>query len=1253
MHKELRLINEALYIKLEKVYASLLDYQEDVYIHMQVFLEQLFKQSLLEVNPTQKKHLTLGQMLHNNQLRKKLFDAYTNFNLEKTKRIVFWGNQTKHTLEEKLSEHVIEDIVYVSLCVSDYLLKQQIRINPLTVEDLKKSVQETAEPAYIQESFQQKTEKSITQISKEITETNTAITKVKEQLGGVVETMSPETLTLEIKKTNESLIKTENTLETLEEKRVILINRAKEENLTDETNQAILKERTQVQNALQKHELEYEDLTYKLTNLMSLQNQDIEDINRNKLKSRLEALEERLEELTQNKVKFQELYDRVSSRNDYFARAYKLKVVNEIKDSMNFSSSYLQNQSYRVTNLSFEQVSTHPQRSYYAVLYNALTRGAVVAPSRFLNRLNLNDDDLSKIYAIEVVILCLIRTNKLKDNSWSISIDDDAKWHLKIAFRNLKRKLKQLSKLTDEKPRLPKLIISDANTLKLSFELGSSDANTHQIFIRHHNSYLSENKLWIESFIPYRLNSLNTIQQSILEEFLYEWFKHKNFRKGQYKILANYLNGASTIGILPTGSGKSMIFYMAAMLQPKQTIVIAPLTTLIDDQVGKLKNVYGFGRVDGIISSQKANEKTDIISKFKKQSLMMVFVSPERLQNMRFRYALHQMGQRKQLGHIVLDEVHCLSDWGHDFRISYLMLAKTINDYIEKPRFLGLTATASVNVIQDLMIELKITNMKNVVFSREFKRDNLIFKLHLFDSPEAMEEKLSKAITNRLNDNSLYNVLPKKDNPNTGIIFCRTKKNSRTSVELVHHRLYEDIKNRTPLSQKPFIGKFTGTVKSDFGPFMNNEITLLVATKAFGMGVDKPNVRFTIHYGIPSSREAFYQEAGRAGRDTKEAHCHLFTYLPSLEEKPLIDELLSLKTPVKKLKDLSRKLPRDSYISTNSFFLTKDLSSPEEEAEVLEKYYQEIIAGKRSYRTEQNEQYTIEKYLYQLYKLGLINNWSVDYISLNGFASVLNLEVREDKLKDIEHIKKQAHNYLSAYHAQKQYLEKIEEVKTLDEIKQIFVIVRSWYHDTFIRNQREQLANMVEFVEKHHETLESHAIQEELDNYFDLSTLYDNETSLLSIDLNEETYQSLVDRVFEVEEKDLNLVQANTERVLESFTNEKIDLYMSLIHLRQGTFLRSRNGLERFILVEERLKVDERTELIGAIIRHYSKLNQQQRLDLLSHYEKEKETFDQISSYIHDCSVINGYVAQKLNNRLLRLWEDYAYDDDGRTRNKS
>lgn len=326
------------------------------------------------------------------------------------------------------------------------------------------------------------------------------------------------------------------------------------------------------------------------------------------------------------------------------------------------------------------------------------------------------------------------------------------------------------------------------------------------------------------------------------EQILNKYYGYKTFRKNQQEIISQIINKNNVLAIMPTGAGKSICYQIPALIFEGITIVISPLISLMKDQVDNL-NEMGI-KAAFINSTLDNNEINAVMYEIRNGNIKLLYVAPERLDNVDFLNMISNV----EVSQIAIDEAHCVSQWGHDFRTSYTKIPKFIDKLINKPVITSFTATASKEVREDIINLLRLNNPK--VFVSGFDRSNL-----------------NITVVKGANKNEYVKEYLRKNKELCGIIYCATRKQVDSLYELLINKGYEVGKYHGGMSENERINN-----QEDF---IKDKIRIIIATNAFGMGIDKPDVRYVIHYNMPQNLEGYYQEIGRAGRDGEKSDCIL------------------------------------------------------------------------------------------------------------------------------------------------------------------------------------------------------------------------------------------------------------------------------------------------------------------------------------------------------------------------------------------
>jgi ATP-dependent DNA helicase RecQ len=604
---------------------------------------------------------------------------------------------------------------------------------------------------------------------------------------------------------------------------------------------------------------------------------------------------------------------------------------------------------------------------------------------------------------------------------WTIKVRSDAT-HLNLFqsaaedFRSMLSSLRYLYEGVEDVPQI-EIISDDSNYEKLNLSVG---VFSYESPLSLYGSNKGEDYLVCPACVPVKItiDTLKTrdrldilgkndqLSEKHLTFFLQNLFRKRKFRDLQPQAILNTLKKKDTVTLLPTGAGKSIIYQLAGLLQPGITLVIDPIVALIEDQIQGLLRV-GIDKVGSAPSGVRdTRERQSWLRSIERGDSQFILISPERLQMVDFRETLRSIVEVNFINLAVIDEAHCVSEWGHNFRFSYLNLAENLRRFCTStdgyaPTLLALTGTASRAVLRELLVELGISKDDDEALIRplEFDRHELKFNISKVNHGGDTSSVL-RGIINSLPNK--FNMPPSEffksagDYTNSGIIFTPFV-NGRT------HGLFS-VKSSLQQVVKTPVTVFSGSApkgvernnwevekRKNANDFKSNLAPILVATKAFGMGIDKPNIRWTIHMGVPSSMEAFYQEAGRAGRDKNLAYCNLIF---SEVDPDQTDEALAAQDDIEDLRNAAAKMKSNNDdVSRALFFHLNAFSGVDEEIQTVSNVLQKLGTLENRSRVEISygnaNRADIERAILRLKKTGIVDDLEVQYGS-----RIFNLSIR-------------------------------------------------------------------------------------------------------------------------------------------------------------------------------------------------------------------------------------------------------------------
>src|SRR5215213_3786319 len=348
--------------------------------------------------------------------------------------------------------------------------------------------------------------------------------------------------------------------------------------------------------------------------------------------------------------------------------------------------------------------------------------------------------------------------------------------------------------------------------------------------------------------MPRRKKSSSPRKIPGLQRSLRTTFGFDQLRPGQAEVIRSVMDGRDTLAVMPTGAGKSLCYQLPALHLRGTTVIVSPLISLMKDQADKLEDA-GVGAIQ-LNSSFTEREQRESVEQIERNGGgEFIFTTPERLTDPDFLSKL----SKAEIDLVVVDESHCISEWGHDFRPSYLSLGSAIKA-LGSPPILALTATATPEVVEDIRKQLGLRSME--VINTGIYRPNLRYEVLRVTNEMEKRQHVAQIL---------------RETGGAGVVYCATVK----AVESLM-----DFFRGSGLELRPYHGKLAARERKENQElFMSGALKAMVATNAFGMGIDKPDIRFVIHYQMPGSLESYYQESGRAGRDGEGARCVLLYQL--------------------------------------------------------------------------------------------------------------------------------------------------------------------------------------------------------------------------------------------------------------------------------------------------------------------------------------------------------------------------------------
>lgn len=687
--------------------------------------------------------------------------------------------------------------------------------------------------------------------------------------------------------------------------------------------------------------------------------------------------------------------------------------------------------------------------SVHALVYNFLVRDSHITkdayPQYMKNHLFDHELNYGHVYRFMMILLDLLKPEGKTELRLNIIGDKD---ELTVATDILNEYLAVFGRLT--KSQICSVsVIDDPRGKSISVETDADycvENYTSDQGLRRRIRYGNR--------INYRLDKSN---RADLEFLLREISPFNSFKKGQFDALCSMMNAnGHAVCIMPTGSGKSLIYYFACLLQPQVVFVVSPTDILIKDQIRNLRKFHHFDNVTHL-DLRSGNDFS-----FFKPGANLMFLTPATFQNRNLFGAFKRW--KKEISYVVLDEIHCLSNWGHDFRPEYLMLSQNMSKYLDDARYLGFTATANYTVAQDIQKQLDIP-FENFFSPVLFEKYNVRYDFREVNTTEDMLEQVRIIANDIVHRNE------------RAIVFTKSDEISELVADAIGYEA--DV--------------FTSDKSDSYTQFAEGLCRILVASEELGIGINLPNVNCTVHFGMPVSKNEFVQEIGRAGRAEEKVTSYVIYLKPSEENIPA--HLLKRETVIDNLPQILRMMNNDysdAYHKLNCGADTSDILYDR-----LIDIYSDFHTGKKTVYIIDHPVKGIEAYkqlIYMLYVTGYVKDWytyraidAVDEIELIiDICSVPNSSGHRIAMLDdesmLERMRKISRDYFASMDNDRESIFKVSKARKIEDILKIYV---SWYYEKFLYHHKEQFLDFFEFLTTNTDC-DSMKITEEIEDYFTL-----------------------------------------------------------------------------------------------------------------------------------------------------------------------
>lgn len=835
----------------------------------------------------------------------------------------------------------------------------------------------------------------------------------------------------------------------------------------------------------------------------------------------------------------------------------------------------------------------HKYSNVYALVYNYLLRNSKISdddiPRCIRNYKTFYKLDYRSIFRLAIIILQMIKNNYLENNVLDLAFDGDMEV-LKLSVSMINQYSALFCRIIGIEP------------IELKIRTGhrghvvSIDSHTGIYIIDNHEFVSNARELWYGRKINY---SLRKEHLPYLEYILSEISSFDSFMEGQFEVLCNMLSTEKhSVCIMPTGSGKSLIFYLASLLQPLPLFIVAPTDILIQDQI---RNLQKFHHIDNVSHLKMTSENS--FKDFEPRN-SLIYLTPTTFQNRdmlkKCRYINkgtklfgvyeEQIAAGPLISYVVLDEIHCLSNWGHDFRPEYLMLSKHLNRYLDGVTFWGFTATANYTVVEDIQKQLGIPQ-KNFFYPITFEKFNISYDFRCVETTEEMYKLTNKIVQRLIARNERTIIFTKND--------------------AISYKVADVVGNEADV--------FTSQNPEAYHHFADGKCKVLVASEELGVGINFPNIRNIIHFGLPVSKSEYAQEVGRAGRANESVTSYVIYLMDTPNNVP--NTLLKRNTDIETLPALLKNIDNDYadvYRRLNNNSDSKDILY----ARLIDIYdsLEKRQEGLYVMTYPNNEIEMIKRHLYMLYAVGYIFDWYTYSVSANneGKSTDIIIDVSSadhyaylnDPKKMLNRMRKKASDYFEFMGNYRDSIARIARANSAEEIIRVYV---DWYYAKYLYHHKEQFLDFCEFISGN-EGSDSEKITNEIKEHFVLPFI---EIKIDEARYSEMSFQNICNKVVQGLGKN---TLANIERINSNHYSYKLDFLLFCGHLRiNGRF--DENRLERLLTYVSK---NELPELQKAFIKLYTYCKDAVKMEIHNYIELRAKKLDITYSEFLDAVYRNG-----------------------------